>query len=81
MRHLSLIRRVDELGRIVIPVELRRMLGMESGQDVELIVKDEMLMLRRFQPGCVFCGRLEQLVIFEGKNICSSCRKRLTVDI
>lgn len=75
-----MIRRVDELGRIVIPAELRRMLAMESGKDVELIVKGETLVLRRFEPGCIFCGRLEQLVTYEGKNVCACCRRKLAAE-
>lgn len=78
MRGLSMVRRVDNLGRIVIPVEFRRMMEMNCGQDVELIVKEDTLVLKRFQPGCVFCGFMDELSIFEGKRVCLSCRRRLS---
>ena len=78
MRTPFLIRRVDDLGRIVIPVELRRMLELENGQDLSITVQAEALVLRKFSPGCVFCGEREQLVVFEGKPVCASCRNRLT---
>lgn len=77
MRAPFLVRRVDELGRIVIPVELRRMLELDSGQDVALTIQSDALVLRKFTPGCVFCGGLEQLVVFEGKSVCAACRRRL----
>lgn len=80
MKKLSLIRRVDNLGRIVIPVEVRRMMDMESGQDLEMIVKDEILVLRRFAPGCVFCGEYEKLVAYEGKYVCAQCRQKLSLE-
>lgn len=77
MKTLSFIRRVDNLGRIVIPVELRRALELEDGQEVELTLHAETLVLQKFEPGCLFCGALEELVVYEGKNICASCRQRL----
>lgn len=80
MGNLSIIRRVDSLGRIVIPVELRRMMDMESGQDVEMIIQDDTLVLRRFAPGCVFCGGLDHLVSYKEKYICAECRQKLAVD-
>lgn len=80
MKSLSIIRRIDGLGRIVIPVELRRMMDMESGQDVEMIIQGETLVLRRFAPGCIFCGGFDHLVTFKEKYICSDCRRKLTID-
>lgn len=80
MKELSMIRRIDNLGRIVIPVELRRMLDMETGQDLELVIKDDTLVLRRFDPGCSFCGGFEKLTGLEGKFICAACRRKLTID-
>ena len=77
MRTPFLIRRVDDLGRIVIPVELRKMMQLESGQTVTLSIEADTLVLRRFVPGCVFCGITEQLSVFEGKNICAVCLRRL----
>ena len=77
MKTLSFIRRVDNLGRIVIPVELRRILEVEDGQEVEMTLHADTLVLRKFEPGCLFCGALEELVVYEGKNICVSCRRRL----
>lgn len=79
MKERSMIRRVDGLGRIVIPVELRRMMDMDSGQDIEMIIKDDSLILRRFVPGCIFCGEYKALVVYEGKNVCAGCRRKLAI--
>lgn len=78
MEKISLIRRIDSLGRIVIPVEVRRMLDMECGQDVEMVIKDESVILRRFAPGCIFCGKYEDLVSYEGKLVCGDCCRNLS---
>ncbi len=78
MKTPFVIRRVDELGRIVIPIELRRILELESGQEVELTVQSDTLVLRKFVPGCVFCGEMGQMVIFREKNVCAACLRRLT---
>ncbi len=77
MRTAFMVRRVDGLGRIVIPAELRRMLELECGQEMEMTVQADALVLRKFAPGCIFCGKAEQLVLFEGKNVCAFCRRRL----
>lgn len=56
------------------------MMDMESGQDVEMIIRDDALVLRRFAPGCVFCGGLDHLVSYKEKYICAECRQKLAVD-
>lgn len=77
MSKVTIIRRVDELGRIVIPIEFRKMMNMESGQDVEMTIQENALLLRRFSPGCVFCGGYDNIRIYEGKNVCADCRRKL----
>lgn len=76
----SIIRRVDNLGRIVIPAELRKLLDMDCGQDVEMTMRDDFLILRRFVPGCIFCGQYGRLLLFEGEYVCMDCRRRLTAE-
>lgn len=64
----------------MIPVEVRRMMDMQSGQDIEMLVTEETLVLRRFAPGCIFCGGYEALVFYEGKYVCAQCRRKLVMD-
>lgn len=78
MKTPFMVRQVDDMGRIVIPVELRRMLELERGQEVSITVQADALVLRKFEPSCIFCGGREQLAVFEGKRVCLCCRRRLS---
>ena len=73
MKTTGIIRRVDELGRFVIPKELRRLLHMDCGDKVEISVDGESIILKSFQPYCIFCGSGESISTFKGKNICAAC--------
>ena len=72
-----MVRRVDKLGRVVIPIELRRMMEFDTGQDLLLLVRDGELVLRKFTPGCIFCDALGEMVVYQGKNVCRACLKKL----
>ncbi len=74
----GMIRKVDDLGRIVIPMELRRLLEIESGQLLEMKCEGQQLVLTKFFPGCIFCGSREDLSGYCGKYLCASCRQKLT---
>lgn len=75
MQSIGVVRKVDELGRIVVPIELRRNLNIEVGDPLEIFVSDEEIILRKYQPGCVFCGDVKYVVEFKGKKICTNCIK------
>lgn len=75
MKATGIVRRVGELGRIVVPIELRRNLNIEVGDPLEIFVSDEEIVLRKYQPGCVFCGDVKYVVEFKGKKICTNCIK------
>lgn len=77
MRVPGIIRKVDDLGRVVIPGELRRAMGLKAGEEVEMRLQNGVLTLRRFDPCCVFCGGTEELVTYEGKHICGACLRNL----
>lgn len=81
MQTPTMIRKVDRLGRIVIPVELRRMLEIEIDQELELQIRDDELVLRKFTPGCIFCDGLGDQVTYQGKNVCRSCLRKLSAAI
>lgn len=67
MKATGVVRKVDELGRIVMPVELRRTLGIDKGDPVEFFVDGERVILKKYQPGCVITGSQEDLISFGGK--------------
>ncbi len=77
MKSTGIIRKVDNLGRIVLPVELRRQLDIDVKSDVEIFVDGGQVILRKYAPNCVFCGSTENLVEFEGKNVCVTCVGKL----
>lgn len=77
MKTPGMIRKVDELGRIVIPHELRKALDIGSGDLLELGCEGETLTLRKFSPTCVFCGDREELSAYKEKYICGECLRNL----
>ena len=80
MKSTGIVRPVDELGRIVVPKELRRTLGIENGDSVEIFTEDDKIILRKYRPGCVFCDNASDLSVFNGKPICSACLHKLKED-
>ncbi|NLU42976.1 MAG: AbrB/MazE/SpoVT family DNA-binding domain-containing protein [Firmicutes bacterium] len=73
MRSIGIVRKVDELGRIVIPVELRRNLDIAERDPLEIYVNGEAIILQKHRPYCVFCGGVEEVGEFKGKNVCQQC--------
>ena len=73
MKATGMIRHIDELGRIVIPKEMRRKMDIESGDEIEFYAEDDRIILRKYQPSCLFCGSEVALVEYKGKRICAEC--------
>ena len=70
----GIVRGVDRLGRIVLPIELRRKLDIVEERDaLEIYIEEDAIMLRKYQPDCVFCGDARNIIIFKGKNVCQHC--------
>ena len=81
MKSTGIVRKVDELGRIVLPIELRRTLGIEEKDKIEIFVDGESVILRKYQPGCIFCGNPKDLILFKGKTICQDCVRSMDEQI
>jgi transcriptional pleiotropic regulator of transition state genes len=73
MKSTGVIRRVDELGRIVIPMELRKNFDIKEKDPLEIFVEGEQIMLRKYQVGCLFCGESKDIQSYKGKHICKDC--------
>lgn len=73
LKPTGFVRKVDELGRLVIPMETRRQLGIEAGDGVEILVSGSDVVLQKYRPGCVFCGVAEGLERYRGKWVCGEC--------
>ena len=78
MLNSGVVRKIDALGRLVIPVELRKTMQWEIGSPVEFYVEDGTVVLKKYEPGCVFCGEASGITNYKGKNICTSCLKELS---
>ncbi|KAF0195600.1 MAG: transcriptional pleiotropic regulator of transition state protein [Bacillota bacterium] len=81
MKSTGIVRKVDELGRVVIPIELRRTLGIDEKDSLEIYVDGEKIILKKYEPACIFCHSAEQVVNYKGKNICNDCLKLLSEQI
>ncbi len=78
MKSTGIVRKVDELGRIVLPIELRRTLDIAERDPLEIYVDGSTIILKKYQPACIFCGDSDDVTMYKGKNICSACMKELT---
>ena len=77
MKATGIVRKVDELGRIVLPIELRRSLDIAERDPLEIYVDGPSIILTKYQPACIFCGDSREITSFKGKNICTGCLKEL----
>ncbi|MCD8322468.1 MAG: AbrB/MazE/SpoVT family DNA-binding domain-containing protein [Oscillospiraceae bacterium] len=73
MKATGIVRKVDELGRIVLPIELRRTLDIAEKDALEIFVSDDTIILKKHQASCVFCSGTKGIVSYKGKNICQAC--------
>ena len=77
MKAAGYLVRVDNLGRIVIPVRIRRSMELETDTCLELFTEEDRIVMRKYQSTCVFCGKDEDLTEYKGKHICKDCLKAL----
>ncbi len=77
MKSTGMVRPVDELGRIVLPKELRRSLDINARDSVEIFTDGGRIVLQKYEPACIFCGNADHIVYYEGKRICSDCLAKL----
>ena len=78
MKSTGIVRKVDELGRIVLPIELRRTLDIAERDSLEIFVSEDTVILKKFQPACIFCDSSKNIISFKGKNVCSACISSLS---
>lgn len=77
MKSTGIVRKVDELGRIVLPIELRRTLDIGEKDALEIYVEGSAIVLKKYRPTCVFCDSVKGVSVFKGKNICAKCLQDL----
>lgn len=77
MRATGIVRKIDELGRVVLPIELRRTLDIVEHDAFEIYVDGESVVLRKYEPACIFCGSDTNVVDYHGKKICMGCIREI----
>lgn len=79
MKSTGIIRKVDELGRVVIPIEIRNQFNIVEKDPIEIYVDKSTIVLKKFEPNCIFCGNTEDLFEYKDKLICEKCSKELNL--
>ena len=77
MTSTGIVRRIDSAGRFVLPIELRRTLDIEDTDALEIFLEDNTIVLKKYQPACIFCGNAKEVHSIHGKNICTTCLEEL----
>ncbi len=77
VKSTGVVRRIDELGRIVLPIEIRKNLNIGNRDTVEIFVEDDKIILKKYEPACIFCGNADDVTTFNGKLICRECVEKL----
>lgn len=79
MKSTGIVRKLDELGRVVLPIELRRTMDLNIHDTVEIFVEDDKIILKKYHPACIFCGDARDVTTFKGKLVCVNCLRELQV--
>ena len=77
MKSTGIVRRVDELGRVVIPIELRNQFDISEKDPIEIYVDGSTIVLKKFVPNCIFCGSDKDLTQYRDKQICKKCINKI----
>jgi len=78
MKSTGIIRRVDELGRVVLPIELRNKFEITEKDPMEIYVDGSSIILKKYEPNCIFCGNSKKLADYQGKPICEKCTENIS---
>ena len=81
MKSTGVVKKIDDLGRIVLPKDIRMPMGIESGTPLEIFTDGERIVLRKFQSACIFCGEAEDVVYYKDKRICSACVAKIKQEL
>ena len=73
MKSIGIVRKIDAVGRIVLPIELRKTLNINDDSSLEIFVDEDKIVLKKYQPACIFCNEDDNVVLYKGKNICKNC--------
>lgn len=77
MKSTGIVRKIDSLGRFVIPIELRNVLEISTSDSIEIFTDEDKIILKKYQPACLFCGNADDITYYKGKLICKNCLAEL----
>ena len=77
MKSTGIIRKMDELGRVVIPIEIRNQFDIVEKDPIEIYVDGSSIVLKKFEPNCIFCGSTKNLLTYNDKLICKNCSTKI----
>lgn len=77
MKSTGIVRPIDDLGRIVLPIEIRKTLDLSPKDSLEIFIDENRIVLQKYQPGCIFCGNTEELTYYKNKLVCRECAEAL----
>lgn len=81
MKATGIVRKVDELGRVVIPIELRNKFDIKVKDPIEIFVDSNAIVLKKYEPNCIFCGNSKDLIEYNNKLVCKKCVEKLEKEI
>ena len=77
MKSTGIVRNLDALGRVVLPMEMRKTLNIEEKDPIEITLEGDTIVLRKYEPCCIFCGSTENNVLLNNKRVCRKCIEKL----
>lgn len=77
MKSTGIVRKVDELGRIVLPMEIRKVMDIKKKDSVEIFTEGDTIVLAKYHPACIFCGSMDDVLFFSGKRVCRECLQKM----
>ncbi len=77
MKSTGMVRKVDELGRIVLPAEIRQSMDINVRDALEIFTDEGRIILQKYQPSCIFCNNADNIIYFSNKRICTECLEKL----
>ncbi len=81
MKNTNFIRKIDENGRFVLPMDIRKKLGIEVGDALKMYIEDDAVIIKKLTNTCVFCDNEDDIITFKDKNICMDCIKKLSISL
>ena len=77
MKSTGIVRKIDDLGRMVIPIELRQTMNINKKDPMEIYVDEDKIILKKYEPACIFCGNADNTIEFKGRTICEDCLENM----